>query len=58
MIVVPSRDNVDMYADLKTKIDQSIGEINGKYSMLGWTPIYYFYRGFSFEELIAMYDIG
>ena len=58
MIVVPSRDNVDMYADLKTKIDQSIGEINGKYSMLGWTPIYYFYRGFSFEELIAMYDIA
>src|SRR5690554_1018944 len=41
MIVVPSRDNVDMYADLKTKIDQSIGEINGKYSQLRWTPIYY-----------------
>ena len=58
MIVVPSRDNVEMYADLKTKIDQSIGEINGKYSKLGWTPIYYFYRAFSFEELIAMYDIA
>lgn len=58
MIVVPSRDNVEMYADLKTKMDQSIGEINGKYSKLGWTPIYYFYRAFSFEELIAMYDIA
>ena len=58
MIVVPSRDSVEMYAELKTKIDQLIGEINGKYSQLGWTPIYYFYRGFSFEELIAMYDIA
>ncbi|WP_286845772.1 MULTISPECIES: bifunctional alpha,alpha-trehalose-phosphate synthase (UDP-forming)/trehalose-phosphatase [unclassified Proteiniphilum] len=58
MIVVPSRDTVDIYADLKTKIDQAIGEINGKYSRLGWTPIYYFYRSFSFEELIAMYDIA
>lgn len=58
MIVVPSRDNVDIYADLKTKIDQSIGEINGKYSRLGWTPIFYFYRSFAFEELIAMYDIA
>src|SRR5690606_33116785 len=56
--VVPSRDNVDIYADLKTKIDQSIGEINGKYSRLGWTPIFYFYQSFSFEELIAMYDIA
>lgn len=58
MVVVPSRDNVDIYADLKTKIDQAIGEINGQYSKLGWTPIYYFYRSFSFEELIAMYDIA
>ncbi len=58
MIVVPSRDNVDIYADLKTKIDQSISEINGQYSRLGWTPIYYFYRSFSFEELITMYSIA
>ncbi len=58
MIVVPSRDNVGIYADLKTQIDQAIGEINGKHSKLGWNPIYYFYRSFSFEELIAMYDIA
>ena len=58
MIVVPSRDTVEIYAELKTHIDQLIGEINGKYSKLGWNPIYYFYRSFSFEELIAMYDIA
>jgi len=58
MIVVPSRDNVEMYAELKAKIDQAIGEINGKYARLGWSPIFYFYRSFSFEELIAMYDIA
>lgn len=58
MIVVPSRDAVDRYADLKIQIDQSIGKINGKYSTLGWTPIYYFYQSFSFNELVAMYDIA
>lgn len=58
MIVVPSRDTVDIYAELKTRMDQLIGEINGKYSRLGWNPIYYFYRSFSFEELVAMYDIA
>jgi len=58
MIVVPSRDSVGMYADLKMKIDQTIGEINGKYARLGWNPIYYFYRSFSFEELIAMYELA
>ncbi len=58
MIVVPSRDNVEMYAELKAKIDRFIGEINGRYARLGWSPILYFYRSFSFEELIAMYDIA
>ena len=58
MIVVPSRDNVEMYAELKAKIDQAIGEINGRYARLDWSPIFYFYRSFSFEELIAMYDIA
>lgn len=58
MIVVPSRDTVDIYAELKAQIDQLIGDINGKYSKLGWNPIYYYYQSFSFEELIAMYDIA
>lgn len=61
MIVVPSRDNVDRYASLKTKIDETIGTINGKFSTINWTPVYYFYHAFPFEELVAFYhmaDIG
>lgn len=58
MVVVPSRDSVDRYADLKTKIDEMIGSLNGLYSTLNWSPIYYFYRGFPFEELMALYHIA
>lgn len=58
MIVVPSRDTVDTYAKLKTRINEFIGGINGKYSTLSWTPVYYFYRAFSFEELSAMYNLA
>lgn len=58
MIVVPSRDTVDSYYDLKTKIDESIGAINGKYSSINWSPVYYFYHSFDFNELIAMYHIA
>ena len=58
MIVVPSRDAVDRYADLKIQIDQYIGKINGMYSTLGWTPVHYFYQSFSFNELVALYDIA
>lgn len=58
MVVVPSRDNVDIYAELKTKIDKMIGHINGAYSTTGWTAVYYFYRSLSFKELAATYNIA
>ena len=58
MIIVPSRDKVDRYADLKTKIDEMIGHVNGLYSTINWTPVYYFYHSFDFEELVAMYHIA
>ena len=58
MVVVPSRDKVDRYADLKVKIDEMIGAINGTYSSLDWQPVYYFYRAFPFEELMALYNIA
>lgn len=58
MVIVPSRDHVGSYAELKTRIDEEIGSINGRYSTMNWTPVCYFYHGFSFEELAAMYFIA
>lgn len=58
MVIVPSRDQVDSYAELKTRIDEEIGSINGRYSTMGWTPVCYFYHGFSLEELTAMYYVA
>mgnify|MGYP002331107186 CR=1 FL=1 len=39
MVIVPSRDHVGSYAELKTRIDEEIGSINGKYSTMDWTPV-------------------
>lgn len=58
MVIVPSRNQVDSYADLKTKIDETIGAINGTYSNIRWTPVHYFYHAFSFPELVALYHIA
>lgn len=55
MILVPSRDSVDRYHDLKVSIDEAIGNINGTMSQQGWIPIHYYYKGFSFPELAAFY---
>lgn len=58
IVLVPSRDCVDQYNELKTKLDETIGAINGKYSQMSWIPIYYFYKNLPFEELVALYNIA
>ncbi|MGI6242932.1 MAG: bifunctional alpha,alpha-trehalose-phosphate synthase (UDP-forming)/trehalose-phosphatase [Prevotella sp.] len=58
MIVVPSRDKVERYAEMKRKIDERISIINGKYAQVGWTPICYYYHSFPFEDLVAMYSLA
>ena len=55
LIVVPSRSNVDQYADLKHEIDTLVGHIDGKYRTFGWSPIQYYYRSFDFADLTALY---
>ncbi|POY37366.1 bifunctional alpha,alpha-trehalose-phosphate synthase (UDP-forming)/trehalose-phosphatase [Solitalea longa] len=54
-LVVPSRDTVKQYADLKEEVDKMVSNINSKYSTLEWVPIHYFYRSFSIDLLAALY---
>jgi trehalose 6-phosphate synthase/phosphatase len=58
MVIVPSRDNIDRYRDLKKEIEATVGRINGKYSTLAWRPLIYQYKSITFEELVALYDIS
>lgn len=54
-VVVPSREEVPEYEALKREIEQLVGEINGRYTEVGWTPIHYIYRSLSRVELLAYY---
>jgi trehalose 6-phosphate synthase/phosphatase len=55
MLAVPSRANVDQYQRMKSEIDELVGRINGKFSTINWSPIWYFYRSFPFDNLIDLY---
>jgi len=58
LIVVPSRDAVPSYQELKDEVDQLVGRINSKYSELDWRPIHYFYRSYPFDSLSAFYRMS
>ena len=54
-LIVPSRDQVFAYDQLKQQIDQLVSKINAEYSTLSWQAIQYFYRSWSLEMLSALY---
>ena len=56
MIVVPSRDTVPQYKELRDEIDKFVGNINARYRTLNWIPVHYYYRSFEIEMLSALYN--
>jgi trehalose 6-phosphate synthase/phosphatase len=58
MVVVPSRDNVPQYRELKETVDLLVGRINGRLAKLNWMPIHYFYRSFELESISAFYRMA
>ncbi|MBK7627835.1 MAG: bifunctional alpha,alpha-trehalose-phosphate synthase (UDP-forming)/trehalose-phosphatase [Bacteroidales bacterium] len=58
MVVIPSRDNIDTYREIKKEIESTVGRINGKYSNLSWRPVIYQYKSIPFNELVALYNLS
>ncbi len=58
MVVVPSRIRVKQYQQLKQQVDELVGEINGKYATIGWSPIRYLFQSIPFYELTALYYVA
>ncbi|MGC9071815.1 MAG: bifunctional alpha,alpha-trehalose-phosphate synthase (UDP-forming)/trehalose-phosphatase [Acidilobus sp.] len=57
-VVSPSRERVSEYAKLASSLNELVGEINGHYGTLGWTPVIYIRRFISDEELLALYRVA
>jgi len=55
-VVVPSREDIPEYRDLKTRIEQLVGKINGSFvDPGGWVPVWYVYRSLTRLDLLAYY---
>ncbi len=54
-VVVPSREDIPEYHDLKAEIERLVGEINGQFAEPGWAPIHYIFRSLKRDELLAYY---
>ena len=55
-VVVPSREDIPQYHELKTDIERLVGEINGQFTRPGgWVPVHYVFRSLRRADLLAYY---
>lgn len=58
MVMVPSRDTIIRYQEMKKEIEATVGRINGRFGTLDWNPIAYQYKSLKFNEMVALYTLS
>jgi trehalose 6-phosphate synthase/phosphatase len=53
--VVPSREDIPRYKELRHDIELLVSQINGEFTERGWVPVHYMHRHISRDELLAYY---
>ena len=54
-VVVPSREGIQKYDELRTEIERLVGHVNGRFADIDWVPIRYLFRSLTKTELLAFY---
>ncbi len=54
-IATPSRDEVEAYQDIRSRLDAVAGRINGEFATVDWVPIRYVNRTYRRDELAGIY---
>jgi alpha,alpha-trehalose-phosphate synthase [UDP-forming]/trehalose-phosphatase len=60
-VSVPSRADIPEYAEQRSRVEYSVGRINGEFGEADWVPIRYLYRSYGRRELVQLYraaDVG
>lgn len=57
-IVVPSRESIPSYQQVKHELERQVGEINGSFATQGNVPLRYLHRSVPLEELVALYRLA
>ncbi len=54
-VVVPSREDIPKYQELKLDVERLVSRINGEFGRPAWVPVHYIHRHLERFELLALY---
>jgi trehalose 6-phosphate synthase/phosphatase len=55
LVAAPSRTRVESYRELRRRVDELVGRINGKWGSMEWIPVRYLYQSLPFSQVVALY---
>jgi trehalose 6-phosphate synthase len=54
-VATPSRERVERYEALRTRVEREVGRINGDFGSVGFPAVHYLHQSYSRAELAALY---
>lgn len=57
-VSIPTRGGVDVYRELRTRVEHRVGQINGKYATLHHSPLHFIHSSVGFSELCGLYALA
>ncbi|CAD6944776.1 unnamed protein product, partial [Tilletia laevis] len=57
-VAVPSRQDVEEYQNLRSKVNEAVGAINGRFGTFESMPIHFLHRSVNLDELCALYAVS
>jgi len=54
-IAPPTREEVDTYQEIRSRLESQCGRINGEFADTAWTPIRYVHKSYRRDELAGIY---
>ncbi|HEY8471755.1 MAG TPA: trehalose-6-phosphate synthase [Natronosporangium sp.] len=55
-VATPSRERVEHYQTLRTRVEREVGRINGEFGRVGVPAVHYLHQSYSRNELAALYS--
>ncbi|KAJ1721086.1 Trehalose-6-P synthase/phosphatase complex synthase subunit [Coemansia erecta] len=57
-VAVPSRGDVEEYKQLISSVNELVGQINGRFGTVEYTPIHFLHKSVTFTELVSLYAVS
>lgn len=54
-VAVPTRTGMEDFQEMRRRVEEAVGRINGRFATMEWRPVLHFYDSFDRPDLIAFY---